>query len=876
MAQEPQIDEDQMPRIPAYEPELALSTFEVRPGFQIKLAAHEPDVVDPIAMAFDADGNLYVIEMRGYSERREERLGRIRLLRDRDGDGVFETSTVFKDGLMFPTGIVCYKGGVFLGATPDLSYFKDNDGDGVCDEERLVFTGFGPDSTRLNMQALFNNFRWGPDNRIWGATASSGGKVSRPDDPSFGVVPIRGADFSFDPETLDFRAENGTAQYGMTFDSRGRRFVCSNSRHVLWVAYERSHVAFNPYYDLPEPLVNIPHDGAAAPVYRISRDEPWRVVRTRWRVSGVVQGMIEGGGRVSGYFTSASGIHSYWGAAFGDGFQNNFFVGDVGSNLVHRKVLRQDPGKVQPVAIRPDDEHETEFLRSSDNWFRPAGFATGPDGCLYICDMYRETIEHPWSLPPGIKQHLDLNSGNDRGRIYRIEPEGFQRSPVPRLSEASESTLIELSRQSGDDWHQTTARRLLFERGIPAPPKTIPTPFPASLKSETSLLSRFPEWKGDPWLEAAILNSLRTIRDITDAWIHRDIHKSPPFERELAGITGRTGDRALIGFAAEYLAEREFSSQLVEQVSALKEGVAFGELSWQAVKDERSLDRLFSRAWNAAADGASDVDTRVAALRLLELEGADSSEGLRKRIIGSESSMKELVVEAVRGIADTAFLLDHFKRLPAETLRTVAARVTEEGEDALQFLDAIEAEQISLEQVSADVLRKLRHHPDERVAVRSLEVLPKVESRSDVVARYELALELPGDPMKGKVAFERACVTCHQGLDGDGVVFGPPVATFKTAGKASILGNILDPNQEVAPQYQAFHFKLKNGEDYVGMIGSENTRSVTLSLPGGVEKSFPRKGVESMTGIGRSLMPEGLEHSLTVEEMADLLSYLVQ
>ena len=264
LGQEPQVDASQMPRIAATEPEEVLGTFEIREGFSLKLAAHEPDVVDPIAMVFDADGGMYVIEMRGYSERREDRLGRIRYLEDKDNDGIFESSTIFKDGLKWPTGIVCYKGGVFVGVTPDLIYLKDEDGDRVADREGVVFTGFGPENSRLNMQALFNSFHWGPDNRIWGAAAASGGRVTRPGSSEPPIV-LRRADFSFDPEKLDFRLENGTAQYGMSFDSQGHRFVCSNSRHVIWVAYERSDVIPNPYFNLPSALTDIADDGAAAP-----------------------------------------------------------------------------------------------------------------------------------------------------------------------------------------------------------------------------------------------------------------------------------------------------------------------------------------------------------------------------------------------------------------------------------------------------------------------------------------------------------------------------------------------------------------------------------------------------------------------------------
>lgn len=876
VCQEPEVDASELPRIQAVEPKDALGTFEIRPGFQLKLVAHEPDVVDPIAMAFDERGGMYVIEMRGYSERREDRLGRIRYLQDKDGDGRFESSTIFKDGLKWPTGIVCYKGGVFVGATPDLSYFKDTDGDGICDEERLVFTGFGPEHSRLNMQALFNSFRWGPDNRIWGATASSGGNVRRPDDPTFPVVPIRGSDFSFDPETLDFRAENGTAQYGMTFDSQGRRFVSQNSRHVIWVAYERGQVHPNPFYQLPEPLVDIPADGAAAPVFRISYDEPWRVVRTRWRVSGVVKGMVEGGGRVSGYFTSASGIHSYWGNAYGEAFRDNFFFGDVGSNLVHRKILVPDPGQVQPIAKRPKDEENTEFLRSSDNWFRPASFATGPDGCLYICDMYRETIEHPWSLPPGIKKHLDLNSGNDRGRIYRIEPDGFERPPVPNLSESTDAELLALARHSNDQWTQTTARRLLYERGKPLPRKPPTSPFPALLDSENSLLGRLAEWRGDSWLEAMIMNSLRTENSIQDALRQSNIQAPGPFEVSVFKITGQSGNQRLIRIAAGMLAEAAVSDSLVQLTSALREGVTYAGGDWEAARESEGLIAISVRSQRICLDETAGERTRLAALRLVELVGTDSGDSVRTQIIRSASSSVALLSEAAKGLADPSLVLNEVNHLPAAVVRAAADRMSQTTEQALRLLQAIKSQKLGTETLSAQALQNLRRNEDARVKALAHEILPEVKTRSRVVADYERALSLPGDAEKGKSVFERNCMICHQTLGGEGQNFGPAVATFKSAGKQSILGNIIDPNKEVAPQYQAFQFQLKSGDAFVGMIASENERSVSVSLPGGITKSFPRSEVESMAGVGRSLMPEGLENVISVEEMADLLAYLAE
>ncbi len=166
-----------LPRVPPKSPDEAIASFEVADGFRIELVAAEPLIVDPVAMAFDEDGRIYVVEMRDYSEQDKERLGRVRLLRDEDGDGKFETSRVFVEGLSWPTAIACYDGGVFIGSAPDILYCKDTDGDGVADEQKVVFTGFG----RGNVQGLINSFQWGLDGRIHGATSSRRAQVIRRD-----------------------------------------------------------------------------------------------------------------------------------------------------------------------------------------------------------------------------------------------------------------------------------------------------------------------------------------------------------------------------------------------------------------------------------------------------------------------------------------------------------------------------------------------------------------------------------------------------------------------------------------------------------------------------------------------------------------------
>jgi putative heme-binding domain-containing protein len=166
-----------------------------------------------------------------------------------------------------------------------------------------------------------------------------------------------------------------------------------------------------------------------------------------------------GGGGAGGYFTGATGTTIYRGHAWPAEYRGQSFTGDVGSNIVHRKTL--EANGVGLIARRADEKKE--FVASTDNWFRPAQFANAPDGALYIIDVYREVIEHPLSLPPEIKQHLDLTSGRDRGRIYRIVPDGFSQPALPRLSEASTAELVALL-EHPNGWHRDTAARLLYQR----------------------------------------------------------------------------------------------------------------------------------------------------------------------------------------------------------------------------------------------------------------------------------------------------------------------------------------------------------------------------------------------------------------------------
>lgn len=451
------IDKDysaELPRIKPTEPDQAAATFTVAKGFRIDLVAAEPLLADPVAICFDEHLRMFVCEMRGYSEQREENLSQIRLLTDPDGDGKYDQSTVFADKLKWPTALFWSEGRLIVADAPDIFSFKDTDGDGKADEKKVLFTGFGIG----NVQGLVNTFLWGLDNRIYGATSSSGAEVTRPDDPQF-KLSLRGRDFAIDPRTMSMIATSGGAQHGMSISDWGDRFLCSNSDHIQQVLFEDAYIARNPFLAAPSPRKSIAVEGPQADVFRTSPVEPWRIVRTRLRAKGIVPGVVEGGGRPAGYFTGATGVTIYRGNAWPKETHGMAIVGDVGSNLIHRKKL-QDQGLVFS-ASRIDEK--SELASSSDVWFRPVQYANAPDGTLYVCDMYRETIEHPASLHPVIKKHLDLTSGRDRGRIWRIVPEGFTQPKLKKPAEMTTAELVALL-EHPNGWHRDTAARLLYER----------------------------------------------------------------------------------------------------------------------------------------------------------------------------------------------------------------------------------------------------------------------------------------------------------------------------------------------------------------------------------------------------------------------------
>lgn len=448
----------ELPRIPPKEPAEALKTFQLRPGFRIELVAAEPLLRSPVAIDFDENGRMFVVEYPEYNQYANPKFqghGVIRMLEDTDGDGRYDKSTIYVDNLDSPTAVACWDGGIFVGAVPNVFYFKDSKGDGKVDICRQVFTGFKRDEAG---ESMMNSFRWSFENLFHVATSGAGGDIVPAGKKDAKPVSVRGQGFLFDPKTEVFQVTSGGGQHGMSMDDWGRKFVCSNSQPIDMIMYDGRYLARNPYLQAPAAAINIAPEGKYTKIFRISPVEPWRVLRTRLRSQGIVRGSDEGG-QPAGFFTGATGVTIYRGDAWPAEYRGNAFVGEVSGNLVYR--ARLEPEGVGFSARRADPG--VEFLASTDNWFRPVQFANGPDGALYVIDYYRELIEGAAFLPPQIIKHLDAGSGVDRGRIYRIVPEGFKQPKLPKLGQASTAELVALL-EHANGWHRDTASRLLYQR----------------------------------------------------------------------------------------------------------------------------------------------------------------------------------------------------------------------------------------------------------------------------------------------------------------------------------------------------------------------------------------------------------------------------
>lgn len=423
---------------PGKSPEQSLAATHVRPGFQVELAAAEPLVTDPVAMAWGPDGKLWVVEMGDYprgEDGKGKHGGMVRCLEDIEGDGHYDRSTVFLDDLGFPNGVTPWRNGIIVTCAPDIIYAEDTDGDGRADKREVLYQGF----VEANPQHRVNGLKWGLDGWLYCAHADAkGGKIKllKRDEE----VAANGRDFRIRPDSGELDPQAGPSQFGRNRDDWDNWFGCSNSNPMYQFVLDDRYLRRNEHV----PAANARHMVAEQPGVA----EVFPRSRTIARYNDLY---------AANRFTSANSTIVYRDDLFGPAYENNAFISEPVHNLVHREIMR--PDGLLFTSRRAEDEKDNEFLASADNWFRPAMLAVGPDGALWVADMYRQTIEHPEWIPQEVQKQVDLRAGSDMGRIYRVYPVGVKPRKIPRLDKLSTAELV-AALDSPSGWQRDMVQQL--------------------------------------------------------------------------------------------------------------------------------------------------------------------------------------------------------------------------------------------------------------------------------------------------------------------------------------------------------------------------------------------------------------------------------
>lgn len=984
------------------EPREAVSTFQLPEGYKIELVASEPLVTNPVEAAFDEDGKMYVAQMDDYpSDKMDdysagyEPRSRIMLLEDKDGDGFYESGTVFAEGLSYANGVMPWEGGVLVTSAPDILFLKDTDGDGKADIKQVVLTGFAKSNPQLRM----GNLRYGLDNWIYGAYSHAGGGDWRsefkdrgsplhfPEKPEVEQAKIfPGTNFRFRPDQYKVEPSGGMSQFGLSFDASGNQFTIWNNNHLRHVVIDYRYLSNNPFLSVKKVMEDISDHGKAATVYPRTGVKYLREDE-------------------AGHFTSVCGVCEYTGGLFEGKYARASFVCEPVSNLVHADILTTKGATFNAARA----EEGKEFLASADSWFRPVNTTVGPDGALYVVDFYRKLVEHPdWigmTDSSGFYTHAgkiteaDFLEGNDRGRIYRIVPTTYKPGNQSKieLSKADTKTLINYL-NNPNSWWRLNAQRLLVDQKDPEAIALIKAYLQTSLSPEGKIhglwtlealgglddelligtmsdaeamvrkqalliaerrighkavlqqvlhaasdtdphvqfqtaltLSQartnrpeiFQALSGiinthieDPWFQTAVLlgaseNSnqwfaaYKDFKAVTDSG---NLGKKA-FLKKAASITGSEYKTGEMSSLVKMIASVKDTGVITAGLQGMTEGmksntnktaltpegqqrlIALIKDPLAAVKKaaieaalelnlapSAELDALLHSAKAIAGDDKVSAEDRVMAVQTLGLDPKGAPFSSLGQLLGAGSPVEVQLAAADlllrnRQEAATRLLLSNWEALSPRVHDKVEMGFLTNRDRLVALLKEVEDSRINPERISRNLQNRLTRYSDTVISTKAKMLFKNVNDREKVILEYNESTTVAGDPAKGKAVFLKACSVCHA-LDGVGANFGPDLHSLSHQTKIKLLNMILNPNNDIAAGYEGYIIEKTDGTALAGIVSNESDNSLLLRMQGGTEQTIVKNDIRSMTSMPISLMPEGLEASISKGEMSDLLEYL--
>ena len=917
------IVEETIPVIPATTMPVGM---RLRTGIRMQLAAAEPDVVNPAAIAFDADGRLFVAEG-GIGAQ----AGRIKRMQDVDGDGRFEKTEIYGENIPSPTALVCYSDGVFVASANQILFLADTNNDGRVDVRNVVFTSRGAEGAKSSITHLV----WGLDNRIHAACNGLISNLTCVAIPEVEAVTVNGRDFSFDPRTLEVQLEAGGDSLGLGFDNAGRRYTTSARKGVLFTVADPLRTARNPLRHWPELTARL-----TGPDLRIF---PMKAARTSAEASGSpIASQYE-----TNRFTHPSSLLLYRGTSFPTLFTEALLVTDPELHVISQWELSGTG--IVPQLRRSTSLRGAEFLASRDPAFRPIQIIAAPDGSLCVADLNRARLDKPEA----------------RGRIWRILATGQKPVTSPRLSTLPTPSLIKLL-ESGNGWVRDTAGRLIFERNERESYRTTAKEFRWNWNPVTKLHALHVLAAGDALEEAQLVRafqdkdlSVRETAAILSAQLIKD-HTLPPTVLGQLALAGRDVSPRVRLQAVLTLSDVDHSAVPAILASAMRpapndpwmqsavltsahSGAAAGVLGqlcndariyrdqggWTFLRtlarmagtqEQLPLGDLIARFDNSGmglanvlvlahdiGEGlydtgrtfvaeASPNDSQALGSRAIEIAIAGNTVALRADAIqflgvggysmreagdwilamlapGEPEEVQLAAVNALAHFPDpqvTSSFVQRWQRLPRNVQGQIIVRMLERFDRTHALMDALENGAIARDALTDVQINLLRSHRDQNIAGRALRLYGPMP-KSDFVARYPAILKLKGSPTSGFRIFQQRCADCHS-YQGIGSSFGPDLTDVYGRSREQLLADILNPSETITPGYQTHVVQRTSNQLLPGLISKPGGNFVRIDQPNSTPLFIPKSQVEDEFLQNWSLMPADATAGLTLPALADLLS----
>jgi len=806
-------------------PDVALRSFETEPGLSVELAAAEPAISDPVAVCWDERGRMFVAESLGYPTGGPggSAVGGIAMLEDKNGDGRYERRTEFATSLTFPNGLMPWRGGLIVTCAPDVFYLKDTNGDGRADVKEILLTGF---ATNQSTQLRVNKPMIGLDGWIYLASGLSGGRITSPKRPDGKPLELKG-DLRFKPDTGEYEHIDGKSQFGQSFDDFGRRFGVFNRVQVQHFVLPSHYVERNPHLASPGVMHNCPElldnpfmrgGGGAARIYPISAN-------------------ITTADSHAGTFSAACAIHLWRGGALPGEYGGHAFTCDPTGNLVHHDRLELAGATFAAHRIGEN----IEFLRSRDNWFRPVYLATGPDGALYICDMYRKTIEHPEYLPVEVRQRTDFESGKGMGRIWRATGATSSKTSKSRqglLATASNRTLVD-ELESPNAWRRDTAFRLLVERRDAAAVKHLQrglekTDFAPAVSARLHLLA-LQGALDEMALLAAMKSASAGVREIALRLAEPRLANSPKLQSHVLELAEDADARVRFQAALAIGAFLRESSTPADALAALA-GIA---------------RRDAADKWTRAA-ALSSATGRERELLATVLRGQAASEGSDRALLtelgrllhravppaGHAALLREILSSATTSFDSLAALLTGLAEARPELLSSMAAAAG--GGTERQFSKLINEAHQLVGELSAPNFR--------RVLAAGL-----LAGASDPSFNSTLLLRLqPGEPAELQSAAIRALTRPGNGAGVRELLAAGRWAVFTPALRGIVLGAVLNQPEHHGALLDA----IESGAVLSGAVDSSRREQLKKSKDEAIRQRAEKLFVSGASGDRRKAFEE--------------------